>query len=209
MMPQVIRPSRWYYLLSLFILGAGTALFLVLLFKGIGGITDKLVQMEAPGTAEMNFSEPGKYTIFYEHQSVLDGKVYNTGENLSGLWLNVVSKETAAPVQLVRPSVNASYTVGNRSGVSILEFNIDRPGVYQVSATYSGKREVEQQVVLAIGQGVAGRIVGTVLGGLAVMFGSLLLAIAMAVWTFVKRRRAKKALTWTGYPTNPEAFAGR
>ena len=208
MMPQTIKPSRWYYLLSLLVIGLGVALFFVITFKGLSGITEKLAQMEAPGTTEMTFSEPGKYTLFYEHKSVIAGKVYDTGENLSGLWCTVVSKETNAPVPLVQPSISTSYEVGNRAGMSVLEFNIERPGVYQVSATYPENPE-GQRIVLAVGQGVASRITATIIGGLATMFGSIVLAIVIAVITFVKRRRAKKAFAWGGYPTYPPAFVPR
>lgn len=208
MTPQTIRPSRWYYLLSLLAVGLGLSLFFFIMYTGLSAIPDKLTQLEAPGLAEMTFQEPGQYTIFYEHKSVVGGRVYDTGENLSGLWCTVVSKETSAPVPLAQPSVSASYTVGNRAGTAVLEFNIERPGVYQVSADYPDRSD-GQRVVLAVGQGVVGRITATVVGGLAAMFGSIGLAIAIAVVTFVKRRKAKKALAWPGYTAYPPAFAPR
>lgn len=206
MTPQTIRPSRWYYLLSPVVIGLGVALFFFITFTGLSGIPERLSQIEAPGTREMTFSEAGKYTIFYEHRSVMGGKIYDTGENLSGLWCTVVSKETNAPVPLTQPSVSTSYTVGSRSGVAVLEFNIERPGVYQMSAEYPDKSD-GQRVVLAVGQGVTGRIAATVIIGLAALFGSIGLALVIAVVTFVKRRRAKKALMWGGYPGYPPAYA--
>lgn len=202
MTPQVIRPSRWYYLLSLLVVAIGAALFFVITIKGVSSIPEKLTQMEAPGMREMTFNEKGKYTIFYEHQSVMDGRVYDTGGNLSGLWLNVVSKETNTPLALTQPSVSTSYTVGNRSGVSVLEFNIDRPGVYQVMATHHGNNE-QQEVVLAIGHGVTSTITVTVIGALAAMFGSIIVALIIGVFTFIKRRKARRALMWGSYPHQP------
>jgi hypothetical protein len=98
--------------------------------------------------------------------------------------------------------------LGNRAGRSVLEFNIERPGLYQVSATYPDDGD-GQRVVLAIGQGVAGIITATVIGGLAAIFGSILLAGIIALVIFVQRRRAKKALTWSGYPAPPQAFSSR
>ena len=207
-MPQTIRPSRWYYLLSLLVIGCGVGLFFLILFKGLSSIPEKLTQMEAPGTSEMTFAEPGSYTIFYEHRSMIGGRVYDTGGNLSGLQCTVVSKETGAPVSLTQPSGRTSYTLGNRAGRSVLEFNIDRPGLYQVSATYPDVGD-GQRVVLAVGQGVAGIITATVIGGLAAIFGSILLAGMIALVIFVKRRKAKKALTWSSYPAPPQAFSSR
>ena len=208
MTPQTISPSRWYYLLSLVIVGLGLALFFFITYAGLSGIPDKLTQLEAPGTTEMTFREPGKYTIFYEHKSVMGGRVYDTGENLSGLWCTMVSKETNAPVPLTQPSVSASYTVGNRAGTAVMEFNIERAGVYQLYAEYP-ERSDGQRVVLAVGQGVTGRIAATVVGGLAVVFGSIGLAVIIAAVTFVRRRRAKKTLTWGGYPAYPQPYAPR
>lgn len=200
MTPQIIKPSRWYFLLSPLIIGLGVTLFFLITIKGISGIPDKLTQMEAPGMSEMTFSVAGKYTIFYEHQSVLNGKVYDTGENLSGLWCNVISKETNSPVALTQPSVSTTYTVGNRSGVSVLEFTIERPGVYQVSAKYPEKPD-GHKVVLALGHGVASTITATVVGALSALFGSIALAVVIAIIIFMKRRRAWKTWEWRGYPS--------
>jgi len=209
LLPQTIKPSRWYYGLAVLVLCAGVGIFVFLLIKGLSEITDKLTQMEAPGTAEMTFSEAGKYTIFYERRSVINGKVYDTGDKLSGLWCTVVSKETGEPVQLTQSSVNTRYTFGDRSGVSVLDFNIEKPGVYEVSAKYPDNPN-GQKVALAVGTGVTGKIVGTALGGVAVMLGSFALAILIGVLTFVKRRRAKKALTtWPGSQGYPPPYAHR
>lgn len=208
MLPQPIKPGRWYYLLAALVLCAGVAVFVFVLLRGIGGITDKLTQMEAPGTSEMNFTETGTYTIFYEPETVFDGKVYSTGGNLRGLWCNVVSKETGTPAPIGQPTARTTYTVGNRSGVSLLQFEIDRPGRYQVSAIYRDNPE-GQRVILAIGHGVARTITTTVIIGLAVMFGTVILAALIAIITFVKRRRARKAFVPPSYPMSPPPYPGR
>ncbi|MDT4966447.1 MAG: hypothetical protein QOJ64_1184 [Acidobacteriota bacterium] len=208
MVPQSIKPSRAYYLLALLVLIVGVTAFVIFLIKGIGGITDKLVQMEAPGTAEMNFAEPGTYTIFYEPESVFEGKVYNTRGNFSGVWCTVVSKETNSPVRLDQSSMNTTYTVGNRSGMSLLDFEIDRPGIYEVSAAYRDNPD-RPKIVLAIGHGVSKSIATTVIVGIAIMFGTVILALLIGILTLVKRRRAKKAFMPGGPPAYPPPYPGR
>ena len=207
MSPEPIKPSRAYYLLALLVLVVGVAAFIIFLIKGIGGITDKLVQMEAPGTAEMEFAETGTYTIFYEPESVFEGKVYNTRGNFTGVWCTVVSKETNTPVHLDQASVNTTYTVGGRSGMSLLDFEIDKPGTYEVTATYRDNPD-RPRIVLAIGHGVARSIFTTVLVGIAIMFGTVTLTLLIAIITLVKRRRAKKALTQGSYPSYPTPYPG-
>lgn len=209
MTPQTIMPSRWYYLVPPLIIALGVALFFVITIKGVSGIPSRLTQMEAPGAVEMTFKEPGEYTIFYEHKSALNGRVYDTGETLSGLWLNVVEKETGQPVQLSQPSMSTTYTVGNREGVSVLSFNVERPGSYEVSAAYRDGRDEQgqPQVVLAVGHGVATTITRTVFGALGSMLGSIIVALVFALVIFIKRRRAKKVLAWGVRPAYPPALA--
>lgn len=207
MVLQEIKPGRVYYLLAAFVLVAGVAIFVFVLLKGIGGITDKLVQMEAPGTAEMNFTETGKYTIFYEPESTFNGQVYNTRNSFSGVWCTVISKDTNRPVALSQPSTNTTYTVGGRSGMSILEFEINSPGTYEVTASYRDNPN-RPKIVLAVGSGVASAIVSTVVIGLAVMFGTVIIAAVIAIVTFVKRRKAKRGQLAGGYPQHPMQYHG-
>jgi len=47
--------------------------------------------------------------------------------------------------------------------------------------------------VLAVGQGVVGRIFGLVLGTIAIAFTGIGAGIAVASVTYVKRRRAREA----------------
>lgn len=78
-----------------------------------------------------------------------------------------------------------------------------------MSAAYSENRDKQQQqqVVLAVGHGVTSAIAATAIGALAAMIGSIVLALTLAIITFVKRRRAKKALIWGGYPAYPPSRA--
>src|SRR3990172_6931151 len=70
----------------------------------------------------------------------------------------LVFKTTGSKIPLSHSSMNSTYSVGGRSGVSVLEFLIDKPGAYELSAWYpEGKEGTE--VVLAIGHGFTGKLV--------------------------------------------------
>jgi len=190
MSDQNIKPSRWYYALAVIVFIIGSALFAWLLFKNLSGLTDRLMQVIVPGTAVITLNEPGKYTIFYEYQSVVGNRVYSTGQNLSGLECALISKATGSPVPLSRSSTNSTYSVGGRSGVSVLDFTVKEPGTYEFSAWYSEGQE-GPQIVLAIGHGFTGKLLKIILGGLAILFVSIAIGVVIAVVTFSKRRKAK------------------
>ncbi len=195
-------PSRAYYGVAGVVLAAGVALFVVVLLKGIRSIPSKVQQVAAPGTAELTLSRPGDYTIFYEYQSVLGNRVYSTGQGVPGLECTLVSKSTQSPVALTHAAVNSNYSFGGRSGKSVFDFHIEQPGVYEFTSSYP-QGEQGEEVVLAVGQGVVTGILSTVFGGLAILFGTIGLTIAIIVITAVKRHNAAKRLKTAGGPPPP------
>jgi len=193
MIEEEIRPSRWYYGLAGLVFVAGWVLFALFLFQNLSGLSDTLQQVVVPGSVELTLSQPGKYTIYYEYRSVVGSKIYSADQNLPGLECVLVSKTTGSKVALSRASVSSSYSMGGREGVAVFDFTIEQPGVYELSAGYPVGQE-GPEVVLAIGQGFVVRILTAVFGGLAIVFGSMAAAVAIAVITLVKRTKAKKEL---------------
>ena len=190
---QNIKPSRWYYGLAIVVFIIGGSLFTLFLFNSLSGLTGALTQVVVPVKSDITFPETGKYTIFYEYQSVVGNRLYFTGENLSGLQCTLTSKVTGYRIALSRPLTRSTYSLGGRKGVSVLEFNIDQPGIYEFSASYPGGHD-GPEVVLAMGQGFLKNLMGTIFSGLAIFFGSGAIAIAIIVATFLKRQKAKKQL---------------
>lgn len=192
---QTIRPGRWGYGIALLVFLIGSLLAGVLAFRfvtGLMNLTDSLTQVVVPGTADLTLTETGDYTIFYEHQSVVDGRVYITGEAVPGLDVSLVLKEDGSPVALSPPGTSTTYSVSDRAGVSVLAFSIDRPGTYELSASYPPGRS-GPEVVLAVGQGVGRGIltsIGSMFGAGALFCGMGVLAIVIAAITLVKRRQA-------------------
>ena len=186
---QEIRPGKWLYGLAAVIFVAGWALFAVILWKSLSGIGEGMQQVVVPGSAELTLAKPGSYTIFHEYESVVGSRIYSASRGVPGLECSLRSKATGASVEISPSHSNSTYSMARRSGVSVLDFRIDQPGIYILTAGYPSGQE-GAETVLAVGQGIGLRIVGGILGSMAVVFGCIGLSVAIAVYTGVKRYRA-------------------
>jgi hypothetical protein len=184
-----LQPGIWYYGLAVLVIIIGFAAFGLSIYTVSSDTEGGLLQMAAPGSADLSLAEPGEYIIFYENNSYLDGKFYSTGEQISGLEIHVKEKATGLDLATYPAKSRFSYSLGSRSGRSIMAFNAARSGIYQLNATYSGG--AGPTVVLAVGKGIAEGILSSIMISLLALFGSI--AIAAAI-TFVTYRRRKKAL---------------
>lgn len=184
---------RKYILGSVFgIIGIiGFIFFVIFLFNQIKEQAPK-IRIVVPGTHEIELTEPGEYTIFYEYRSVIDSKVYMTGEALPAeLLVSIYHISGNIEVDLKQPSMDNTYNIGGRAGVSLLEFDIDEPGTYMVNARYAGIIE-KPDIVLAIGQF---RLFGVIFGAIAIFFASLICTITgciIVLVTYLKSRKLKK-----------------
>jgi hypothetical protein len=183
-----VQPGIWYYGLAVLIIVLGFAAFALSIYSGITDAESGLLQIAAPGGADLFLREPGEYIIFYENNSYLDGKFYRTGEQISGLEVRVQEKATGLDLATYPAKGSFTYSLGSRSGRSIMAFKIERAGNYQVNASYSGKEG--PRIVLAIGKGMVEGIFSSIMISMAALFGSIAIA---AVITFVTYSRRKKA----------------
>jgi hypothetical protein len=182
-----VPPGIWYYGLAVLVIVLGFAAFAGSIYSGITDAESGLLQMLAPGGADLFLKEPGEYIIFYENNSYLDGKFYSTGEQISGLEIQVREKATGLDLATYPAKSSVTYSLGSRSGRSIMAFKIERAGIYQVNASYSGR--AGPRIVLAVGKGIVEGIFSSIMISLAALFGSIVIA---AVITFVTYRRRKK-----------------
>ncbi len=183
-----VQPSIWYYCLAVLIVIVGFAAFAWSLFSGISSVGSGLVQMTAPGYADLDLKEPGEYTIFYENQSYFNGSFYSTAEQIPGLQIKVSEKSSGRTVATYPASGSVTYSIGGRTGRSIMAFNVEEAGVYQINASYPGGSG--PQVVLAIGKGVAEGIFYLVITSIALLFGSIIIAAVISFVTYTRRKKA-------------------
>jgi len=142
MLESLPSPGRRDLGLAALIVIAGFLIFEWSVFSGISEIGDHFIQMTAPGTKDLDLSEVGEYTIFYENLSVVGGRLYSTGDAVpEGLEIEVVDLSSGENVDLSSPKGSFSYSFGGRSGRSIAAFAIDHPGSYRMTAWYSRRGE--------------------------------------------------------------------
>ena len=190
---QEIRPGRWLYGVAGAFFVAGWVLFGVVIWRSLSSIREGLQRVVVPGKVELMLPKPGMYTIFHEYKSFIAGRTYATSRDVSGLECSLENKASGAPVKLSLPFAYSHYSMGGRSGVSYLDFHIDRPGIYVLSAKYAPGEE-RREVVLAVGQEFGVRMAVTVASTLSVLFACNGISVIIAVYTVVKRHRAGEAL---------------
>jgi hypothetical protein len=167
----------------------GGVAFGLSLAAGIQGLTGNLQRMVMPRSYFVTLPEAGKYVIFHEYQSSVAGRVFATNNiDLSGMRVSLVARATGDQVRLVPLSASYSYSSGV-SGVSLIEFEIRKPGVYHFSAWY--ERGTGPEVVLAIGRGFGENMWGVVARSLAVLLGAAGLSVLTALVVSFRRRKAR------------------
>ncbi|HUF50764.1 MAG TPA: hypothetical protein VMN60_08025 [Longimicrobiales bacterium] len=181
-------PGRIWYLIAVAVFILGGILAAAFAFLQLRGLGDELPQIVVPGSAELVLEEPGTYTIFHEAESFVDGRYYSAAD-VSGLSVEISSAETGAAVPLEPPGANMTYSLGGRSGRSVLGFEIEAPGAHRFTGFYDDGRS-EPQTVLAVGHGFGRKLVLTIAGTIGIGLLAAGIAIAIVVITFGKRQRA-------------------
>lgn len=133
---QIVRPSWWYCSLGAVVMLVGLGLFLHTLLHGILHIKDDLTQIVVPGEKDLTLMPKLTYTILLEAESVVDGRIYSTTENVNGLTCVVTSQASGNKIYTRRSTMNTTYSVGGRDGRSVLEFATEEAGVYHIACDY-------------------------------------------------------------------------
>jgi len=192
-----VRPSLWHCLWGVPFLLAGVGFTAYTLIHGIRHLTNSLVQVVVPGEAELNLKRGLTYTVFLEEQSVVNGKVYSTTESIRGLACRVSSIPRGNAVRLKRPGANTTYTVGARSGRSVLEFSIGEDGNYKFACDY-GENSHGPEAVVAVGSGIGegiSRLVAECLGAMFAGHGVFLIVLLVVV---IKHDHERKRIRQLG-----------
>ena len=179
-------PGRIWYLLGLLVFLAGMAGMGVFLYDRLTGMADGLTRVIVPGEKAMALA-PGKYTIFHERQSVVDGRIFDSS-GLGGLAVTVTGPDGAA-VAIAPATVSGRYSFGSHIGFAAFDFTVATAGDYTVAGRYPDGA-AGPETVLAVGGGFMGSLFGTIFGGLAIAFGGAVVAAAIMVTVLVRRRRA-------------------
>jgi len=179
---------RWYLVaVALALLGLGGAALFVL--PRLGSMDSGLTRVVVPGEARLDLL-PGTYTVFHEHRSVVNGRLYDVGETAAGLTFRIENAAGEGVPLSSAPSTR--YSISGHEGYSVAAFAVDHAGQYTLKAGYD--KQPGPDTVLAIGQGVIGAVFGLVLGTISIAFIGCGAAIVLACVTYVKRRKAREAI---------------
>ena len=140
----------------------------------------------------LTLDEPGKYTVYYEYQSVLEGKTYSGESRDPGLEYALTNKATGAQIPVRPPSSTETYTYSQRAAFALRVFTVTEPGEYEFSARYP-TGVAGQEVVLVIGKGVLAGIFLAIGKAAIVFLGSVLVGVVTIVVVARKRGKARRA----------------
>lgn len=184
-----MRSPVWFVVAGLIVVAsfAGSALYLL---PRIAAADSRMMRVVVPGDAVLVFDKPGPYMIYHEKKSTVDGRYY-ASDTVDGLSLGLTADATGAPVKLVEPKGDTSYTIGNRSGTSIYAFTLDQPGRYRLSANLATGRG-DPKAVLAIEQGMFADMVRVIFGAIAIALAGLGAAGAIVFVVLWQRSKAAK-----------------
>lgn len=196
MRSEKIKSSTALYFISGLLFICGIGLFVFLLVKGITSTVDKMnIQVVVPGTEVVELKKPGKYTIFLEYGSVINGKIYET-RNISGLMCSLYNRSTSEYIEIKKDKSNSNYSIGGRQGRSIYNFKIDKPGKYEIKGWYENNSTDE--VVLSIGKGFVGSLVFTILSSSVILFITIGTSVGILIYA-LKRTKDNDLLETSVY----------
>ncbi len=146
------------------------------------------IRVTVPGTHEILLNDTGKYTIFWEYRSSVNGKQYSIADLPRGS-VSIVQKDTQQSVPVSSPpSSKTTYSIGSRAGMSIAEFSISRSGVYVITAAYDSG-QTQPETVFAIGRFDAFLVI---VRTLVISFAGLVAGALVILRTFAKRRKFRE-----------------
>ena len=194
---QTIRPSLWWAALAIpfFLAGVGLAIFsLVTQIQRVGA---SMAYTNVPGEMDLDLKRNLSYTIFLE-------QMYGGSSDpapMFALKSSVRCELRALPygdvIPMSAPHGSTTYNYGARSGISLLNFNVERDGTYLL-ACQDHREKPGPPLRIAVGAGAAEAITSAVEKGLVSFFGEGLVALLIFVRVLMLRDQSKRAIRALG-----------
>jgi uncharacterized membrane protein len=161
-------------------------------FLAAAGLVARLVlsweegtQLLAPGRHALTL-KAGNYVVWNDHVTVFEGRSYHSSKALpDGLQVTVTGSEGAVPL---RSASGATYKGSNTERVAVMQFDVARPGRYEIAVLGNF-----QPRVFSVGPDHVGAVLWTVFGAMAALFISAGAGIGIAAWAFLRREQARAA----------------
>lgn len=176
--------TGWYVLAGALALGgvltaAGLIAWLVLTWE-------EGTQFLAPGRQALTL-DSGDHVVWNDYVTVFGGRSYQSSKELpDGVQITVTDSGGASVV--LRRAAGSTYKGSNTERVSVMKFDIARPGRYEIAV-----RGDFQPRVFSVGPDHTGALLWTILGAIALVFLGLGTGIGIAAWVFIQREQAREA----------------
>ncbi len=192
-----VKPGQIHYVAGALVIVLGLIFAIQIVYRGITGFGRSMVRAKMPGETTMRLEETGRYTIYHEYVTVMDGVRYSDSPVLTGLRLRLECYETGDEIALEAPRVTTDYSTPSRAGYGVSTFSIGRPGRYTLSGWYPDEEDEEngRPIMLVVGRGLFSGMMRTIGWAMLVVFVSFGLGVAMIVLTFIGRSRAANRAT--------------
>ena len=143
-------------------------------------------QFLAPGRQALTLNA-GEHVVWNDHITVFEGRSYRSSKDLpDGVQITVTDGGGAGVV--LRRASGATYRGSNTERVAVMEFDIVRPGRYEIAV-----RGDFQPRVFSVGPDHMGAVLWTVFGAVALLFLGTGAGIGIAAWAFIRREQAREA----------------
>jgi len=142
-------------------------------------------QFLAPGSKPLEL-RVGNHVVWNDHVTVFEGRSFQSSKALpDGVKVNVTG--SGGEIAL-RSASGATYKGWNTERVAVMQFDIARPGRYEIAV-----RGDFQPRVFSVGPDHVGAVLWTVFGAITVLFLGLGAGIGVAAWAFIRREQAREA----------------
>lgn len=177
-----VRPGRVWYLAALAVLLAGVA-WIVFGLISVSHQVDSFPRVPLPAGGTVTLASSGGYVVYYEGPGASTGRV-------PGFNVRVSPAAPPAAVGRLRPyTASVNYSFGAHQGRAVLTLQVVHPGRFLVEP--SAAAGVPGGADLAFGSSIAGRVVGTVLPSIGLIFLGVIGAIVVGIIRITRVRRAR------------------
>jgi hypothetical protein len=190
MMQAPIKPGKkWYVIGALLIalgIGGGVALGVVG-FVSVTRTVDHFARFDVKGggtVATLRMPQGGEYVVYYERRG---NATLAASDIPQGLDVTMAGPD-GRQVPFVLDRREFSFSVNERTGISVGRLTVPTAGSYKLTAKATGN----ETFTLAVGKGVGKRLVSYILGGLALAIAGFGAGLSTLIVTGVKRGRRKR-----------------
>lgn len=174
-------------LMAVGVVGAG-----IFIFKSYSMLGEEMQKFEMPGTAEVEFKDPGKYTFYHEFRTVVDGQNINTDDvPIEDYRFSLSERESGEEAVIIRLDGKQKYSFRDREGRTLFEAEIEQPGTYVLTGEGKAGQSGESagSFIVTLDRGFLVQRLTSILGGQIIMLIPAILALIIFVYAYSMKEK--------------------